>query len=250
MLAIMVTASTQLSAYVVSDLHICGCHSLFDRHASKFYQNVASHDITILNGDTFDFKRSVHRTAAETTRFALSWLQKLSQQFPHAQVYYLLGNHDCHESFVHALTQQLPTLPNIHLIPECLKIGTALFLHGDAVDLPGDSYDINIVRARYQRADPSMLSRLFAQAVTHLKINYLEYLRHSSKDVAQRLLRYLDATQPDFRGVTSNIYFGHTHVPFQDFVYEGISFTNTGSMIRGLRWKPAEITLSIPQNPS
>lgn len=230
------------NGYVVSDLHIFGCSSLYERLLPRFYQEVGSHTITVLNGDIFDFKRSIFSSSAETARHALSWLRDLSARLPHAKIFYLLGNHDSQNEFVRALKQSLPELPNVSLIEDSLRLGNSLFIHGDVVDLPPDAYDLALVRSRYMHLEPNRKSRVFANLVTHLRINSVEHLRHSRASLARRILRYLDSTQPGYRDSVKEVFFGHTHVPFRHFEYEGIIFRNTGSMVRGLQWRPLEFS--------
>lgn len=57
---------------------------------------------------------------------------------------------------------------------------------------------------------------------------------HKNEEIAPAILEYLRGEPPDLLEGVENIFFGHTHVPFKDFQYEGIAFHNSGSMIRGL----------------
>ena len=228
------------NGYVVSDLHIFGCNSLYERHLPAFYQGVSSHAVTVLNGDVFDFKRSIFASSAVTVEHAIAWMRDLSSRASNAKIFYLLGNHDSQLEFVRALKETLPELPNVSLMEDSLLLGRSLFLHGDAVDLPLNENNLATVRARYTHAEPHLTSRTFAQLITYLRINSVEQLRHSKASLATRILRYLDATQPGYRDSVQEIFFGHTHVPIHHFEHEGIVFRNTGSMIRGLPWRPLE----------
>lgn len=232
--------ATTLNGYVVSDLHIFGCSSLYQRYLPIFYRQVACHKIIVLNGDTFDFKRSIHTNTAETTRHAVAWLADLARRAPAAQIFYLLGNHDSHELFVSSLREALPALPNVMLAIDSLRLGSSLFLHGDIIDLPRNNDNLSLVRSRYAHVEPTWQSRLFARVVTHLRANRIEYLRHSKRALAEKILSYLEKTQPENTQGVCEIYFGHTHIPFDNFLYKGIRFFNTGSMIRGLPWRPLE----------
>jgi UDP-2,3-diacylglucosamine pyrophosphatase LpxH len=231
-----------LNGYVVSDLHIFGCCSLYQHYLPVFYSQVASHEIIVLNGDTFDFKRSTLPSSTETTRHAIAWLADLAHRASAAQIFYILGNHDSHELFVRSLREALPALPNVSLIPDSLQLGSALFLHGDLVDLPDNNEDLAFVRAPYTHVEPTWQSRLFARAVTYLRANRIDYLRHSKRALAEKILCYLEKNQPQATKGISEVYFGHTHIPFDNFIYQGIRFRNTGSMIRGLPWRPLEFS--------
>jgi UDP-2,3-diacylglucosamine pyrophosphatase LpxH len=231
---------TSFDGYVVSDLHIFGCSSLYLRYLPLLYRQVTSHAVTVLNGDTFDFKRSIYASTAETTSHAVAWVRDLAHRAPNSKIFFLLGNHDSQELFVRALNEALPELPNVSVVPDCLRLDSTVFLHGDVVDLPPGENNLSHVRERYSHAEPSWLSRLFAQVITYTGANKIEYLRHSKKVLADRILTYLTASQPEVVGDIKDIYFGHTHVPLDHFVHKGITFRNTGSMIRGLPWRPME----------
>jgi UDP-2,3-diacylglucosamine hydrolase len=192
----------------------------------------------VLNGDTFDFKRAIYASSAETAQHATTWLRELSKRAPATSFFYVLGNHDSQTHFVRALTAALPEMPNVSLINDSLRLGSSLFLHGDVVDLPLNTDDISQVRSRYAQAEPDWGSRLFSQLVTRLRVNKIEYLRHSKRMLAERIIRHLARTQNGALDGLSDIYFGHTHVPFKDFEHQGLRFHNTGSMIRGLPWMP------------
>jgi UDP-2,3-diacylglucosamine pyrophosphatase LpxH len=228
--------------YVTSDLHVFGCSSLYEKLLPIFYEQVTRHPVIVLNGDTFDFKRSRFTSSLETTKHAIAWLQDLSRLASSSSIFYILGNHDCHETFVQALHTALPTLPNVTIVPEHLRLGSCLFIHGDAIDLAQNVADITYVRSKYNKAEPRWGAKAFANLVTHMGLNKVEYLRHSRAVLARRILSYLRITQPSALEGVRQIYFGHTHVPIDHFEYAGIIFYNTGSMIRGLPWRPMEFS--------
>jgi UDP-2,3-diacylglucosamine hydrolase len=231
------------NGYVVSDLHIFGCSSLYERNLPAFYQSVMHHSMIVLNGDTFDYKRSIYRTASETTTRALDWISGLLERAPHATFHYIVGNHDCQSGLLDGIAKLSDSVGRIDLHRSHLRLGTNLFLHGDVLDLTDPGESISELRQRYSTVEPSLLSKIFAHMVTHLRLNSVEYLRHTPRLDAQRILRHLQsAHDPDLQGIRS-IYFGHTHVPVSDFTLDGIKFFNTGSLIRGLRWQPLEFTV-------
>jgi UDP-2,3-diacylglucosamine pyrophosphatase LpxH len=236
----MQAPSQQKNGYVVSDLHIFGCSSLYERNLPSFYQSVLQHSIIVLNGDTFDYKRSIYQTASETTAHALSWLSDLLERSPHATFHYVVGNHDCQSGLLDGISRLADSTGAIQLHQSHVRLGSNLFLHGDVLDLVDPNQSIEERRLRYSTVEPSRLSKIFAHTVTHLRLNAVEYVRHSSQSVSQRILRHIQSSYPnDLHGVRA-IYFGHTHVPMSDCKLDGIEFYNTGSFIRGLRWSPLE----------
>ena len=233
-------SSTSGKGYVVSDLHIFGCASLWKRYESDFYQSVKEHSVVVLNGDTFDFKRSRFSSSTETTAHAISWLKDLCHSNPSKKFYYLLGNHDSQREFTAALTQSVSTISNLSVEADCLRLGASIFHHGDAIDLPRGATDLKLVREKYFYCEPTFASRAFVEIVTHLKINLVEYLRHSKENLGRKLIEYLNDSHPELLRGAKDIFFGHTHVPFSNFKYQGLAFHNTGSLIRGLGWNPRE----------
>lgn len=232
------------SGFVISDLHIFARSSLYERYLPLLEQAASRHKVVVLNGDTFDFKRSRFSGNSETAREAAAWLSALCLRHPETRFHYLLGNHDCVRPFVDDLRMLEKRCANLRLSEDTLKIGSSLFLHGDVCDLPPGQNDLSILRRKYEQVQRSSLSIAFAQLVTYSRINFVEHLRHTRRALAARIMEYLKAAHPDELASTERIYFGHTHVPFQNFHYKGISFSNTGCAVRGLRLAP--LTFPLP----
>jgi UDP-2,3-diacylglucosamine pyrophosphatase LpxH len=237
------SVASSKTGYVVSDLHIFSCASRYQRLLPMFYEAVRAHSVVVLNGDTFDFKRSHYPSSRETVQHAVKWLEDLCARFPTTQIHYLLGNHDCHSIFVEQLLDLQTRHSTLQVREDTLILSDSLFIHGDVVDLPEDSLDLSAGRRFYAHMEPSLSSKAFAQLVTRTRLNLIDHLRHSRSELARRLLGYIRGTNNDILPTIKRIYFGHTHVPFQGFEREGVLFYNTGSMIRGCRWMPAEFDL-------
>jgi UDP-2,3-diacylglucosamine hydrolase len=73
-------------------------------------------------------------------------------------------------------------------------------------------------------------------------LRHLE-LYHTPKRCARRLLRSVAAGRLGSREGLTDIFFGHTHVPFSDFTYGGVTFHNTGSCIRKLAFNPVRFRI-------
>jgi UDP-2,3-diacylglucosamine pyrophosphatase LpxH len=237
------------SGYVTSDLHIFGCASLWDRYSSDFHIAASKHPVVVLNGDTFDFKRSRFISSSVTAGHAITLLTEICTKHPTTNFYYLLGNHDNNSAFTEILQRVAPTHKNLALFTDTLRLGRCIFLHGDAIDLPHEATDLYLVRKKYQHCEPSFLSRVFAELVTRSRINKIDYLKHTRKELAEKIFQYLEKTQPNILKDAKEIFFGHTHIPFSNFLHRGLSFHNTGSMIRGLKWNPMEFAITPPPSP-
>lgn len=237
------SVASSKTGYVVSDLHIFSCASRYQRLLPMFYEAVRARSVVVLNGDTFDFKRSHYPSSRETAQHAVKWVEDLCARFPATQIYYLLGNHDCHAIFVEQLLDLQTRHSTLQVHEDTLILNDSLFIHGDVVDLPEDSLDLSARRQFYAHIEPSLSSKAFAQLVTRTRLNILDHLRHSQAELGRRLLRYVRGTHREILPTIKRIYFGHTHVPFHGVEIEGVLFYNTGSMIRGSRWMPAEFDL-------
>lgn len=233
------------TGFVVSDMHIFAHSSLYERYLPLLEEASSRHRAIVLNGDTFDFKRSRFPSNEHTSREAITWLSGLCLRHPDTSFHYLLGNHDCLRPFVDALRMIEKRCANLRVSEDTLKIGSCLFIHGDVCDLPRGQNDLSTLRGRYEGVQRSLSSIAFAQLVTYSRLNAVEYIRHSKQALAERLLEYLQIVHPDELSSTERIYFGHTHVPFSDFQFKGVSFYNTGSAVRGLRLVPLEFPLPL-----
>jgi UDP-2,3-diacylglucosamine hydrolase len=58
------------------------------------------------------------------------------------------------------------------------------------------------------------------------------------RKTVERITFYLDSTHPGWRASTRDCFFGHTHLPFSNYTYDGIQFHNTGSGIHNLEFNP------------
>jgi UDP-2,3-diacylglucosamine pyrophosphatase LpxH len=240
----MITPPSPDTGLVVSDLHIFSCASLYKHKLPEFFEAASRYNTIVLNGDIFDFKRSIFQSVTETTAQAVDWLRDLCARFPNTSFYYLLGNHDSHPEFVTQATAFAANQANLQIVHDSILLGSALFLHGDVIDLPEGSCDLGALRQRYADARPNILSKVFAQIVTYTRLNVVEYARHRKSTLARSIVEYLRATQPDHLAQAKQIFFGHTHVAFRDFTFNGIQFHNTGSLVRGLKWLPMEFKIN------
>lgn len=231
------------AGFVLSDLHIFSLGSRYHHALPVLEQAAASHRVIVLNGDSFDFKRSRFANNAETSRHAIEWISGLLLRHPETSFHYVVGNHDCNPSFLEQLLLVEKRASNLRVSADTLKIGACLFIHGDACDLPAGDRSLAALRERYGRLERSLASIAFAQVVTRLRLNAVEHIRHSRRRLCDKLLSYLEAAHPSELSSTERIYFGHTHVPFRDFHHRGFLFFNTGSAVRGLTFAPLEFPL-------
>jgi 3',5'-cyclic AMP phosphodiesterase CpdA len=229
--------------YVVSDLHLFSPCSRYRELLPQFDAACASHPVVVLNGDTFEIKRSIFSSADKTSAHAVLWLEELCERHKTTQFYLILGNHDANKHLAPKLHTLSTHVANLCLISHMLQIGSTLFLHGDIVEPGALANGVEFIRDRYRHLTPSRTSTLVGRLVTSLRFNFIEHLRHRKSHLVNQVLRYLSVYHPERLQSVRTIYFGHTHVPFKGVKRNNIVFNNTGSFIKGLQWHPMEFAL-------
>jgi UDP-2,3-diacylglucosamine pyrophosphatase LpxH len=229
--------------FVVSDLHLFTKRS----HAASLQPHLDEAmvwaDFVVLNGDIFDFKWSVLPSVEETVEAALEWLERLAGMDPTAELHYLLGNHDALEAFVDRLPELARRIPNFHWHPTHLRLGSAFFTHGDlrgtatVAGGPIRKLERKVVLKRELMHDSY-------NYLVALKVHHVVRVTHGRRQSVRKMLRLLATLDPVLLEGVTDVYFGHTHVPFSDHEEGGYRFHNTGSAIRGLPFNPQTVLLS------
>lgn len=67
----------------------------------------------------------------ESVRVAAEWIRDLTREHPRCRFYYILGNHDSYQPFARELDALAVKVENFQWQPSHLRLGDALFLHGD-----------------------------------------------------------------------------------------------------------------------
>lgn len=219
--------------YVISDLHIFAKRSLADDHLDAMRAAASQADFFVLNGDIFDFRWTTLDTAEETAEAALDWLESFAQRHPRCQIFYVLGNHDSWELFTSHLDELAEDQPNFQWFPSHVRIGSALFLHGD---LP-----LGMKRRRpFHRHLPTRnrergnVLHACYDAIVYTGLHRLPGRWYWRRRCAKRFLRALKRDRNGLADDLTDIYFGHTHNVFCDYSFGGLVFHNTGSAIQGL----------------
>lgn len=226
----------------MSDLHLFARRSQGQAHFDALKHNLSALDILVLNGDIFDFRWSTLWDEEATVVAALDWLQTLVEKHPRCDIHFVFGNHDCLGTFREALIELTSKIDRLRCHANQLRLGSALFLHGDCADSKMDAAGLNRRRARWERGLQSGDLRCAA----YIAVDRLGLTRRTHewafprKRTVRRIAHYLDRTSPDWRHRTRDCYFGHTHLPFSGYTYDGIAFHNTGSAIRvrGMGFNP------------
>jgi UDP-2,3-diacylglucosamine hydrolase len=151
----------------------------------------------------------------------------------------VLGNHDHLPEWTCALDELAGREPRFRWSPFHLRLGNAVFQHGD-VSTPGiDPARLPQSRARFaQSRPPSRALERAYDGVVALRLHLLgARLAFPQRAVLRRLSRYLDGVRHEVGDGVRNVYFGHTHIPVDGVEYGGRRFHNGGAAIDGVPFR-------------
>lgn len=228
-----------LTCYVVSDLHLFSQRTLGHKHEAALHATAAQADHFVLAGDIFDFHWSTLDSIQDTVRAADHWLGDLVQSHPACRFHYLLGNHDNHKFFVDRLSALAAHQPNFAWQPYLLRMGSSVFLHGDAASPGMTPEQLPHYRHRWSKArmrTPMQNTVYDMVTKTHLHKAAIR-MAAPRRRVARRLLNYLAYMGHDADSGIQDVYFGHTHRAMDDFPYRGVHFHNGGAPMPGLKFQ-------------
>jgi hypothetical protein len=224
--------------YVISDLHMFSRRSRAADQMEQIRKTVSSATTLVLAGDIVDFKWSEIGEPKETAEAASEWLEKLLQASTDCELHYLLGNHDHHPALIERLKGLAACHPRFHWQPFHLRLGNAVFLHGDAAIPRMNSERLKTYRERFgeHRRRGPVMNRLY-DAVVAARIHVMgAQMLYPDRTVLRRLFKYLDEIECSPVQGVRNIYFGHTHRALADAEYGGLKFHNCGAPMPGLNF--------------
>lgn len=225
---------------VLSDLHLLAPRSEGERLVEEWNDSLCSAEVLVLNGDTFDFRWSRLGCEQRSIAAAIGWVEDLLGRFGGRELHYLAGNHDCLVPF----RSRLDDLVRVHPVLRChdlhLRMGRALFLHGDCANRKMTESGLQRSREGWSRDRPRGRTRAaLYQAIDALGVTETFHRWYFPPErTSARVAHYLDDALPAWRNEIDDCYLGHTHVPFRDHLHEGVRFHNTGSGIRGMGFQP------------
>ena len=246
MLAASATASTMpyRRTSFVSDLHLFSGRSLAPRHEAALHAAAAKSRVFVLGGDIFDFRWSTLGSSDVTVPAAIRWLDDLVASHPRCDFHFVLGNHDCNRRFVAALETYSTTRPNLLAHPYYFRLGSSIFLHGDAADRPAMGPELLQRRRQHWARDEHRgkirhaLYDLAIQAHLHRVVGRVA---HPKRRVAQRLAGYLTRIGHGPGTGLSDVYFGHTHQALASYRHAGLRFHNCGAPLPGLAFRIVDV---------
>ncbi len=220
---------------VTSDLHNFTKRSHTDKIMKQLEEQLVQVDLLVLNGDIFDFRWSIMSGIKDTIHAAESWLKEIIKHFPHVEIHFVLGNHDCHQDFITSLEVMAKEYPTFFWHEFYYKIENRIFLHGDCANRHMTAEELSLSRGPWRRVKkkPHYLALLYALVDKYRITIMVQRLSFSRQKVASRIIHYLNSLPLELSNNIEHIFFGHTHLPFTDYSYGNYYFHNTGAGIIG-----------------
>lgn len=241
--------SDAVRGIALSDLHLLARRSAGEEYLKSLRPQLVLANTLVLNGDIFDFRWSTLPSMEVTATRAVEWLSELHAAYPACEIHYVLGNHDCPEFFAERLEVLAKQLNRFQWHPLGVRLGTAVFVHGDCTHRVMDPAALRRFRADWD--NDRRHGRWMTQAYVAVDRLGLTRAAHQCyfprRRTVERAMHYLDRAWPKWRTNVRDCYFGHTHQPFSAYQYEAIRFHNTGSAIRGMGFNPLTFHLSGAQ---
>ncbi len=222
----------------VSDLHLFSQRSHAEKHDDLLHDAAEKSDVFVLGGDIFDFKWSTLPTLDESISAAGCWLVDFATAHSNCQFHLLLGNHDHDLQFMGELQRVRREASNFAWDPYLLRMGEAVFLHGDVADHGGHEALENSRSRNPKHKRKGTTANLMYDMVMHSRLHVVvPMIVYPRRRVASRILSYLEQIGHGREDGTKHVYFGHTHRAMENYEHGGIYFHNGGAPMKGLDFK-------------
>ena len=211
------------------------------KYLEQMHDAAAEADFFVLNGDIFDFRWSLLPGVEATIDAAVDWLGEFASAHPNCTVYYILGNHDGFAGLTRRLVRLASETENFEWRPAYLRMGGILFTHSDLFWRDGRNPFERRVPASARRITP--LIGWVYHFIHLLQATRLVHAIWPARRCAGRIAKSLADLPNELTGGITDVHFGHTHRAVSHFAYQGITFHNTGSGIRGLRCNMCKVSI-------
>lgn len=230
---------------IISDTHFFAKRSRNVLLEEKLFSKLKDTDFLVLNGDIFDFRWSQYPSLRESVDHAHAWIVQILESFKKLKIIYILGNHDYSHLFIEGLNHLKKEYAGFNFFKYFAYTENCLFLHGDCVNhftsfeahqeyrnrwANGKRW-LSIMEIGYETLDFFHLPRL------------IHTVKYAKQHVAKRILHFIQLLPEDNLSQIKNIYFGHTHLPMESFLWDHHVFANSGSTIKGFQWRIIPFTL-------
>ncbi|MBI9076074.1 MAG: metallophosphoesterase family protein [Desulfatibacillum sp.] len=225
---------------VVSDLHMFARRSNAHELMGRIEGVISKSNMLVLNGDTFDFRWTTLPSISHTIKEAVDWIDSLTHRFSGCEVRVVCGNHDCREEYLLALEELANKNSSVTWHEHFMHMENLLFLHGDC-----DSRHTKVDKIVHW-SEPYQTSKKVghALALVYDQVNrtglttLAQKLASPPKRASKRVFGYMNEVAPDVLDKVRHVYFGHSHVPFTFFEYNGLYFHNTGCAVSSAEFNP------------
>ena len=235
------TAPAHVKVGFYSDAHLFNAgfsEEATRRTLERLEHALANNSLLVLNGDIFELPFS-ELGFARTTARAMAVLEIALAEYPDKEVNYVIGNHDGDKVFVHELYALSQRYPNLRVTEKHFLIDHILVTHGDLVQ------EKQIAR----KTDfPNQLS--LGKTASDIQARIQHWLKGADRTKfqphlwVQRIEKYFLKHDPELLAQATEVITGHTHVPFEKFVYHGKTYRNTGTMFDEDTYYPIERTVT------
>ena len=220
---------------VASDLHLFARRTRGHDLLGPLTEAAARTGTLVLAGDIVDVRWSTLGGPEATARATDAWLRDVIAGAPSAEVHYVLGNHDDTPEIRGALGALSGAEERFSWHPHHLRLGSALFVHGD-VDRPRSSnHGPNPGPAR---------ERAYAAAIALHLHRAAAAIAFPHRAVLRGLHRYADRLEASGGEPIRDVFFGHTHRPMERASYRGRRYHNGGAPIDGVAFRIIEEHIS------
>ncbi len=240
-----------ISGCFFSDLHLFSPRSAFANNEQALHAVCQTSELLVLGGDIFDLRWTSLGSLHRTIEAATDWLLSFSHKHAHAQIVYLLGNHDSHPELVTALDSLTAHQENLIWLPEQMKIGDCFFLHGDILDAQKRPHGLATYRRKFHGEETKSLAhhRAYDVAVAMRLHKFIPKLRHIPRNTCRQLYQAIVRTCPRDEALPQKVFFGHTHVPMRAFRYGQMEFYNPGASLKHIKFTPIKFSVTNSSDP-
>jgi UDP-2,3-diacylglucosamine pyrophosphatase LpxH len=227
-------------ACFVSDLHLLSPRSMAQRWMPAIEAACRDSRLIVLGGDIFDFRWATLGGHDATLEAARSWLINLLTTHPHAQIVYVMGNHDSHPDMQQLLVDLAGSHSHFLWHAERFQVGDCLFCHGDILDA-GSQSQLERYRSKFQQHRPASRTahNIYDAAVAMRLHRTIPKLFHRPKATCTRLRSLLNINGHNSSApVVRRVFFGHTHVPIYELPVDQIHYYNPGAALRHMNFAP------------
>jgi UDP-2,3-diacylglucosamine pyrophosphatase LpxH len=221
-------APSKKQLLVISDLHLLSERSIFTLNLQPLYNIISNKNILVLNGDIFDLKWSIIKKE-KVSEYINAFFKKCSELAD--EVYFIYGNHESYTEQKILIENAVKNLDNVKTYEHYFIFNEHFFTHSD----------LEIGKKPARSFKPKMhyknktISKIYG-FIIFLRIGNLVAKFFTANYCAPKLHSHNKSIIE--QNNIKNVYFGHTHLPFNNYIYNEITFSNTGSAVKYMGFNP------------